>query len=150
MHIAQRTPRTNRLSTTTHNTQTKIKHRHHSPPKPPASRSSNFTGECNCCTSSNRSQSSQHSDVLFIDETNFSFINLTAILCEAAQCPHWLKGEFLKVYRVMFLCHCIETTHTNPSYPAIPYLAMSPENSSCFGLISDGGGGAIVTMFSVR
>ncbi len=29
---------------------------------------------------------------------------------------------------------------TNPSYPGIPYLAMSPENSSCFGLISDGGG----------
>jgi hypothetical protein len=30
---------------------------------------------------------------------------------------------------------------TNPSYPAIPYLAMSPENSSCFGLILDRGGG---------
>ena len=47
------------------------------------------------------------------------------------------KGEFLKVYLVMFLCRCIETTCTNPSYPAIPYLAMSPENSSCFGLILD-------------
>ena len=51
------------------------------------------------------------------------------------------KGEFLKVYLANFLCRCIETTCTNPSYPAIPYLAMSPENSSCFGLISDMGGG---------
>ena len=51
------------------------------------------------------------------------------------------KGEFLKVYLVMFLCHCIETTRTNPSYPAIPYLTMSPEkNSSRFGLILDRGG----------
>ena len=30
---------------------------------------------------------------------------------------------------------------TNNSYPVIPYLAMSPENSSCFGLILDRGGG---------
>ena len=50
------------------------------------------------------------------------------------------KGKFLKVYLVMFLCRCIKTMRTNPSYPAIPYLGMSPENSSCFGLISDGGG----------
>ncbi len=51
------------------------------------------------------------------------------------------KGEFLKVYLAIFLCHCIETTCTNPSYLAISYLAMSPEKSSCFGLISDMGGG---------
>ncbi len=51
------------------------------------------------------------------------------------------KGEFLKIYLVLFLCRCIETTQTNPSYLVIPCLAMSPENSSCFGLISDGGGG---------
>ena len=60
------------------------------------------------------------------------------------------KGEFLKVYLVMFLCRCIQTMCTNPIYPAMPYLAMSPENSSCFGLILDRGGGAIVTIFSVR
>jgi hypothetical protein len=60
------------------------------------------------------------------------------------------KGKFLKVYLMMFLCRFIETLRTNPSYPAIPYLGMSSENSSRFGLISDGGGGsAIVTMFSV-
>jgi hypothetical protein len=42
------------------------------------------------------------------------------------------KGEFLKVYLVIFLCCCIKTTCTNPSYLVIPYLAMLPENSSCF------------------
>ncbi len=50
------------------------------------------------------------------------------------------KGKFLMVYLVMFLCRCIKTKCTNPSYLAIPYLGMSPENSSRFGLISDGGG----------
>ena len=60
------------------------------------------------------------------------------------------KGEFLKVYLVIFLCRCIETTCANHSYPEIPYLAMLPENSSCFGLISDRVGSVIVTMFSVR
>jgi hypothetical protein len=39
----------------------------------------------------------------------------------------------------MFLCRCIETMHTNPSYPGIPYLTMLPENSSCFGLLFDRG-----------
>jgi hypothetical protein len=51
------------------------------------------------------------------------------------------KGEFLKIYLVLFLCRCIEIMQTNPCYLAIPYLVMSPENSSCFGLISDRGGG---------
>jgi hypothetical protein len=53
------------------------------------------------------------------------------------------KGEFLKVYLVKFFCRYIETMCTNPSYLAIPYLAMSPENSSCFGLISDMGASEI-------
>ena len=50
--------------------------------------------------------------------------------------PSLTKGEFLKIYLMIFVCRCIETTRTNPIYLAIPYLAMSPENSSCFGLIS--------------
>ena len=51
------------------------------------------------------------------------------------------KGEFLKIYLVPFLCHCIETACTNPSYPALPYLGMLPKYSSFFGLILDRGGG---------
>ena len=124
---------------TTHKTKNNIQHRHHGPPKPPASNGTNFTGECNCGTSRNPSRSMQHGSVLFIDNTNFSFINLTIILCAAAQRAHWLKVSFFKIHLVIFLCRCIKTTHTNPIYLAIPYLAMSPENSSCFGRISDGG-----------
>ena len=97
MHIEQRISRTNRLLTIDNNTQHThkyIKHRHHGPPKPPASRGSIFRGECDRCTSRDQSQSSQHGNVLFIDDTNFSFIYLTNILCAAAQHTHWLKVSF--------------------------------------------------------
>jgi hypothetical protein len=57
------------------------------------------------------------------------------------------KGEFLKVYLVMFLCCCIKTICTNPSHLVIPYLAMSLENSSCFGLILDRGGASLSRCF---
>jgi hypothetical protein len=91
MHIARRTPK-NQLPlahTTIHNTHTKnIKHRHHGPPKPPASSGSNFTGECDRRTSRDQSRSLQHGDVLFIDDTNFSFIYLFIILSAAAQRTH--------------------------------------------------------------
>ncbi len=132
----------------TQHTLENIKHHHHGPPKLPASSSSNFTGECDCCTLHDRPGSSQHGNVLFIDNTNFSFIYFTIILiCSGSACL-LTKGKFLKIYLVLFLCRCIKTTRTNPSYPLIQYLAMSPEFSSCFGLISDRGGGAIVTMLS--
>ncbi len=51
------------------------------------------------------------------------------------------KGEFLKIYLVLFLCRCIETMRTNPIYPALPYFSISPKYSSCFCLILDRGGG---------
>jgi hypothetical protein len=116
------------LDNNTQHTHENINHHHHGPPKPSASRGSNFTGECNRRASSDRSLSSQHVEALYIDKSNFSFINLTAILCELASMRSLTKGEFLKEYLVMFLCRCIETTRTNPSYLAIPYLTMSPEN----------------------
>ncbi len=79
-----------------------IKHRHHGPPKPPASSGSNFTGECNCRTSRDWSQSLQHGDVLFIGDTNFSFIYLTIILCAVAQRAHWLKVSFYRYISCFF------------------------------------------------
>ena len=91
MHIARPTPKTNHLLTTTHNTQhkhTNKKHRHHGPPKLPAFKGSNFTGECNHHVSRELSRLLQHGDVLFIDDTNFSFIYLTAVLCAAARHTH--------------------------------------------------------------
>jgi hypothetical protein len=72
-------PKTNRLlhtqQQTTHNKKN-IKHRLHVPPKPQASSGSNFTGECDRRTLRDQSQSLQHGDVLFIDDTIFSFIYL--------------------------------------------------------------------------
>ncbi len=88
VHIAWWTPRTHRLLTTTHNTHKKHKTTHHGPPKPPASRGLNLTGECDLHTLRDRSQSLQHGDVLFNDDTIFSFIYFTAILCAAAQHAH--------------------------------------------------------------
>jgi hypothetical protein len=139
----RRTPKKTNASCT-HNilqhTTENIKHHHHGPPKPPASRGSNFTGECNCHMSHYQSRSLQHGDAFFIDDTNFSFFYFTIILiCSGSACS-LTKGEFLKIYLVLFLCCCIETMHTNPSYPSIPYLAMSLKFSSCFNLISEGGG----------
>ncbi len=61
-------------------------------------------------------------------------------MCSGSE-PSLTKSDLLKIYLVFFLCCCIETTCTNPIYPAIPYSAMSPENSSCIGLISDRGRG---------
>jgi hypothetical protein len=60
------------------------------------------------------------------------------------------KGEFFKLILVPFMCCCIYMTQTNPSYPGILYLPMPPQSSSCFGLVSDsGGGGAMVAGFQV-
>ena len=61
------------------------KHRHHSPQNLPAPSHPNFTGECDRRASRDRSQSSRSGDVIFIDETNKSFILLTNILCASAQ-----------------------------------------------------------------
>ncbi len=142
-------PTTSCAHNNTQHTTENIKHHHHGPPKLPSSSGSNFTGECDCRTLRDRSRSSQHGHVLFIDDTNFSFIYFTIILiCSGSACL-LTKGEFLKICLVFFLCCCIKTTRTNPSHPSIPYLAMSPKFSSCFGLISDRGG-AIVTVFFRR
>ena len=103
--------------THTHNPQNKnnIHHRHHGPPKPPASDGSNVTGECNCRGWCDWSWSSQHGDVLFIDDTNFSFIYLTIILCAAAQRAHWLKCEFSKIYLDIFLAPASKQRTLTPS-----------------------------------
>jgi hypothetical protein len=72
-----------------------MKHPHHGPPKPLASSSFNFTGECICRTTCDWSQSLQHDNVLSIDNTNFSFIYLTIILCAVVQHAHWLKVSLI-------------------------------------------------------
>ncbi len=81
-----------------------------------------------------------HGKYSAISDGDWQVFPFTIILWTAA--PRSLtKGELLKINLVPFLCRCIKTMRTNPSYPVLPYLALSPEYSSCFGLIWDRGGG---------
>ncbi len=44
-------------------------------------------------------------------------------------------------YLCFFFCHCIKSTHTDPSYLSMVFLLMLPKSSSHFGMILDEGGG---------
>ncbi len=96
--------RTNRLlhtqQHTTHNIN--IEHHHHGPPKLPASSGTNFTGECNRRTLCNRSQSSQHGNVTFINKTNCSVILFTIILQAAVWRTCGQKVSFICCYSCFF------------------------------------------------
>jgi hypothetical protein len=61
---------------------------------PLAPSDSNFTGECDCRMLRNRSRSSRSGDVIFIDETNKTFILFTTILCATAQRVRGQKVSF--------------------------------------------------------
>ncbi len=111
-------------SHTQNSTQKNWKHRHHVPPKPLASSGSNFTGECNRCTSRNRYWSPQYGNVTFIDKTNCSVILFTIILQATAWRARGQKVSFSKLLFMLFLHNCIGTMHTNLSYPAIFYLLI--------------------------
>ena len=119
----------------------KIKHRHHGPRKPRAPSSSDFRGKCNCRTSHDGARSSKHGDVLFIDCTNSSVILLTILLITSDQRARGHKVSFGCDDSCFFRGRCIETTRTDPCYSVIFFLPMSPESLSCFGMISDEGGG---------
>jgi hypothetical protein len=54
---------------TTNTTPQKQKHLHHDLPQPLASSGFNFIGECDCRMLRKRSHTTQHGDVIFIDET---------------------------------------------------------------------------------
>jgi hypothetical protein len=120
----------------------KIKHQHHGPHKPPAPSGSDFGGKCNRRTSHDGARSSKHGDVLFIDCTNSSVILLTILLITSDQRTRGHKVSFGCDDLCFFCGHCIETTRTDPCYLVIFFLPMSPKYSSCFGMISDEGGGA--------
>jgi hypothetical protein len=124
----------------------KIKHRHHGPHKPPAPSGSDFRGKCNRHTSHDGARSSKHGNVLFIDCTNSSVILLTILLITSDQHTRGHKVSFGCDDSCFFRGHCIKTTCTDPCYSVIFFLPMSPESSSCFGMISDEGGGVILAM----
>ncbi len=119
----------------------KIKHHYHGPHKLPASSGSNFRGKCNRRTLHDGAQSSKHGNVLFIDCTNSSVILLTILLTTLDQCAWGHKVSFGCDDLCFFHGRCIETTCTDPCYLVIFFLPMSPKSSSCFGIISDEGGG---------
>ncbi len=108
----------------------------------------NFTGECKRRTLRDWSRSSQHGNVIFIDDTNFSFIYLTIILCAAAQRAHWLKVSFY-IYISCFFCAA--ALKQRALFPAIRrYLIWQccRRTHLVLAWFRTGEGGAIVTMFS--
>jgi hypothetical protein len=79
----------------------KQKIQHHDLPQPLASSGFNFIGECDCRMLRNQSQSTQHGDVIFIDDIFFNL--LTIILQVLDQRTHELKVSYLSAYMLFFL-----------------------------------------------
>ncbi len=93
----------NAITHNQHNTKINKKHQHYCPPRPSASSGFNFIGECNCRLLHDWSQSLQHGDVIFIDETNIFFILLTIILQASDRHARELKVSFWSDYLLFFL-----------------------------------------------
>ncbi len=104
----------------------KQKHWHYDLPRPLTSSGFNFIGECDCRMFCNQSQSTQHGDLIFIDETNIFFILLNIILRVLDRHTHELKVSYFSDYLLFYLSHCIETTCTNHIYPSIFYRCCPP------------------------
>jgi hypothetical protein len=62
-----------------------------------------FIGECDCRVLQNWSQSTQHGNAIFIDETNIFFILLTIILQVLDWHTHKLKVSYFSDYLLFFL-----------------------------------------------
>ncbi len=86
-----------------HNTRKNKKHWHHDLPCPLASSGFNLIGECDHLILCDQSQSPQHGDVIFIDETNIFFILLTIILQASDQRACELNVSFISDYLFFFL-----------------------------------------------
>ncbi len=81
----------------------KQKHQHHDLPRPLASSGFNFIGECGRHVLRNQYQSTQHGDVIFIDEANVFFILWTIILQVLDMRAHELKVSYFSDYLLFFL-----------------------------------------------
>ncbi len=79
------------------------KHQHHDLPLLLSSSGFNFIGECDCRMLHDWSQSTQHSNVIFIDETIIFFILLTIILQVLDRHAHELKVSYFSDYLLFFL-----------------------------------------------
>ncbi len=119
-------PTTSCTHNNTQHTTKNLKHRHHGPPKPPASSGSNFIGECNRRTSHNLSRSLQHGNVTFINKTNCSVIIFTIILQAMARRACGQKVSFI-CYYLCFFCATASEQCALTSYPGIFYLPIPHE-----------------------
>ncbi len=81
----------------------KQKHQHHDLPQLLASSGFNFIGECDCCMLRDWSQSTQHGNVIFIDETNIFLVLLTFIQQVLDRHAHKLKVSYVSDYLLFFL-----------------------------------------------
>ena len=73
------------------------KHRHHDRHDPLASTGSNLRGKCDRRTSRDRFRWFRWGDVIFIDESNLSFILLTIILLASDRCAWKQKVSFYAI-----------------------------------------------------
>ena len=118
-------------------------------PRPPASSGFNFKGECDRRMSHDRPWSAQYGDAIFLRETNCFLILLSIILYAADRRARGQKVCFFSEYLCFIFGRWVESTRTDPSYPLIHFLPMPPESSSCFGMISDEGGGSAIVRLSL-
>ncbi len=81
----------------------KQKRQQHDLPQPPASSGFNFIGECHCHMMRNQSHSTQHGNIILINETNIFFILLTIILQVLDLRTDKLKVNYLSDYLLFFL-----------------------------------------------
>ncbi len=81
----------------------KKKHQHHDLPQSLASGGFNFIGECNRHMLHDWSQSTQHGNVILIDETNIFFYFIDIILQVLDQRAHELKVSYFSAYFLYFL-----------------------------------------------
>ncbi len=134
---------------TLNTTQNNKLHRHHDLPCLTASRDLNFIDECDPHIRGNRSQSPQHGNVIFIDETNLFFILLTFILQASEWRARKLKVSFFSDYLCCFLAVALKQRALTT---AICWYSFADVYQDLIMFCHDfvlGGGSAMLAMFTL-
>ncbi len=91
-----------------------------------------------------QSQSLQHGNVLYIDDTNFFFNYLTIILCAAAQCSHWLMVSFYRLYHAFFCATALKWCALTPAIRWYLIWQCCQRTHLVLGWFRTGGGGGTI------
>jgi hypothetical protein len=126
----------------------KQKHRHHDLPQPLASSGFNFIGECDGRMFCDQSQSMQHGNVIFIDETNIFFILLTIILQVLDRRAYKLKVSYFSAYLLFFLAVASKRCALTVSVCRYFNHRCPPSPRHVWHDFGQGGRGAILTVLS--